>query len=320
MTAMQQKVTLLPLHCNKTCKIILTCPAIHDTLYRKSHQICRKVQNGVDLFPMKIFTAPQHTRFILPPIHPTKFFACLAGRFFFYGTGTANLSISHDKEATRSMSYRDNLFLNARFKEAVQAAHDQDWQAFEKYSFYDARMMEDLLYKCEHLMPLEIKCRYALQHYYSHGDHSPIIRKYVRRAKIIRPDNWRDALPESVRNLDTFTIYRGGIGNIERAPLSISWSLSYDVAEWFAHRNELFYRCPCHVYQGTIHVDKVIAYLPERSEFEIIQHRNVKDVQEIAPLRGYSPPFNAFKSSKKWVHDEEESNRYFNEWYQTQNC
>ena len=55
----------------------------------------------------------------------------------------------------------------------------------------------------------------------------------------------------------------------------------------------------------------MIAYLPERSEFEIIQHRNIKDVQEITPLRGYSPPFNAFKSSKKWVHDEEESNRYF---------
>ena len=189
------------------------------------------------------------------------------------------------------MIYRDNLFLNARFQEAVQAAHDQDWQTFEKYSFYDAKMMEDLLYKCEHLMPLEIKCRYALQHYYSHGDHSPIIRKYVRRAKIIRPDNWRDALPESVRDIEMFTVYRGGIGSIERAPLSISWSLSYDVAEWFAHR----------------------------SEFEIIQHRNVKDVQEITPLRGYSPPFNAFKSSKKWVHDEEESNRYFNEWYQSQN-
>ena len=27
-------------------------------------------------------TAPQHTRFILPPFHPTKFFACLAGRYF----------------------------------------------------------------------------------------------------------------------------------------------------------------------------------------------------------------------------------------------
>ena len=55
------------------------------------------------------------------------------------------------------MIYRDNLFLNVRFQEAVQAAHDQDWQTFEKYSFYDAKMMEDLLYKCEHLMHLEIK-------------------------------------------------------------------------------------------------------------------------------------------------------------------
>ena len=31
---------------------------------------------------MKIFTALQYTRFILPPFHPTKFFACLAGRYF----------------------------------------------------------------------------------------------------------------------------------------------------------------------------------------------------------------------------------------------
>ena len=30
----------------------------------------------------RFFTAPQHTRFILPPFHPTKFFAWLAGRFF----------------------------------------------------------------------------------------------------------------------------------------------------------------------------------------------------------------------------------------------
>lgn len=82
MTAMQQEVTLLPLHCNKICKTILTHSAIHDTLYRKSHQFCRKVQNGEDLFPMKIFTAPQHIRSILPPIHPTKFFACLAGWYF----------------------------------------------------------------------------------------------------------------------------------------------------------------------------------------------------------------------------------------------
>ena len=34
---------------------------------------------------MKIFTAPQHTRSILPPFHPTKFFVCLAGRYFSFG-------------------------------------------------------------------------------------------------------------------------------------------------------------------------------------------------------------------------------------------
>jgi len=43
-----------------------------------------KVQNGEDLFPMKIFTAPQHTRFILPPIHPTKSsLRCVGGIFLF---------------------------------------------------------------------------------------------------------------------------------------------------------------------------------------------------------------------------------------------
>jgi len=43
---------------------------------------CRKVQSGEDLFPMKIFTAPQHIRSILPPIHPTKSIAALHGRYF----------------------------------------------------------------------------------------------------------------------------------------------------------------------------------------------------------------------------------------------
>jgi hypothetical protein len=33
------------------------------------------------------FTAPQHTRFILPPIYPTKSIAALRGRYFsFLGT------------------------------------------------------------------------------------------------------------------------------------------------------------------------------------------------------------------------------------------
>ena len=64
----------------------MTLAAIHDTLYRKSNQFCRKVQSGEDLFPMKIFTAPQHTRSILPPFHPTKSsLRCVGGIFLFRG-------------------------------------------------------------------------------------------------------------------------------------------------------------------------------------------------------------------------------------------
>ena len=159
------------------------------------------------------------------------------------------------------MIYRNDPHLDAQFQKAVQAAHDQDWDTFERSSFYDARMMEDLLYVCEDFMPLEAKCRFALEHYNNHGDHSPIIRKYVRRARIIRPENWRDALPESVRDLDTFTIYRGSSSDISRAPLSLSWSLSYDVAEWFARRNNFLYQLPVNVYQATIKDDKIIAYV-----------------------------------------------------------
>ena len=217
------------------------------------------------------------------------------------------------------MIYRNDPHLDAQFQKAVQAAHDQDWDTFERSSFYDARMMEDLLYVCEDFMPLEAKCRFALEHYDNHGDHSPIIRKYVRRARIIRPENWRDALPESVRDLDTFTVYRGSSNDISRAPLSLSWSLSYDVAEWFARRNNFLYQLPVHVYQATIKADKIIAYLNYRNEFEVLQYRNIKDVQEITPLRGYSSLYNAFlKSQSTPGSDADVGDRYFNEWYQAQ--
>jgi hypothetical protein len=60
----------------------LTLAAFRDTLYRKSHQICRKIQSGEDLFPMKIFYRPA-----THPIHfaadsPDKIIAALRGRYF----------------------------------------------------------------------------------------------------------------------------------------------------------------------------------------------------------------------------------------------
>ena len=62
---------------------------------------------------MKIFTAPQHTRFVLPPFHPTKFFACLAGRYFSFGKLHLEFFISRLNEILRhdltlSVSEPDN--------------------------------------------------------------------------------------------------------------------------------------------------------------------------------------------------------------------
>ena len=42
----------------------------------------RETQHFSEEKPTKELTAPQHIRFILPPIHPTKFIAALRGRYF----------------------------------------------------------------------------------------------------------------------------------------------------------------------------------------------------------------------------------------------
>lgn len=73
------------------------------------------------------------------------------------------------------------------------------------------------------------------------------------------------------------------------------------------------------MYQATIKADKIIAYLNYRNEFEVLQYRNIKDVQEITPLRGYSSLYNAFlKSQSTPGSDADAGDRYFNEWYQAQ--
>ena len=104
------KVALIALYRNKFCKTILTHLAKHDILCHKStdfvdwfetiHKMwqCslwtlsqevvgyhRETQHFSEEKSTKEFTAPQHTRFILPPIHPTKSsLRCMGGIFLFH--------------------------------------------------------------------------------------------------------------------------------------------------------------------------------------------------------------------------------------------
>ena len=69
------------------------------------------------------------------------------------------------------------------------------------------------------------------------------------------------------------------------------------------------------VYRGIIPAEKVIAYINERDEFEIVQYRGVKKIEEIAP-EGLSPDFEEFKA-RGALHSESESasDDYFDRWY-----
>ncbi len=191
----------------------------------------------------------------------------------------------------------DQALYIEKLKEAVRAGRSGDWVTVRKIAFYEASMAADVLRFLEDIMPAEVKRKIALEHYTNHGDHYPIIRKHVRNSLKARPENWREKLPEAVRCLDSFTVYRAGLEPLDKAKCSLSWTLSRDVAEWFANRQKFLYGQMGHIYKATISADKVIAFDNGRNEFEIIQYRNVKNIEEI-PMQGYSEGYQRYLDEK----------------------
>ena len=166
-------------------------------------------------------------------------------------------------------------------REAMEAVRDNNRAGFEKAAYYDAGMGNYLIKLYEDRLSLEEKCRIALYHYSNHGDFYPAIRKYVRKARVIRPKNWRDALPSSEREKEVFIVYRGGGETISKASYCLSWALSKEVAEWYMKRHERTHPGEQHLYRASIAADKVIAYIGNRNEYEIVQYRGVRNVEEI---------------------------------------
>ena len=90
---------------------------------------------------MKIFTAPQHTRSILPPFHPTKFFACLAGWYFSFGKlhfesyiSRLNEILRHD--LTLSVGEPDNAAAQTGAGTSFGANGDQHTRAAELSTYF----------------------------------------------------------------------------------------------------------------------------------------------------------------------------------------
>lgn len=197
-----------------------------------------------------------------------------------------------------------------KLQEAIRAASKGDWDTVEKIACCDVRIGVDILNCLGYTMPEKLKRSIALYHYIEHGDFYPTIRKHVRGALKARPEDWRKDLPESVRYMDSFTVYHAGAEPLDKVKNALSWTLSRDVAEWFAKRHEITHNLPQHIYKATIAANKVIAFLNERNEYEIIQYRNVKDIEEV-PAQGFSEAYREYlREGNHIIVDEGHSQKY----------
>ena len=209
--------------------------------------------------------------------------------------------------------YNNNSFKMDCFMSAMDAISREDWDSLYDTLQFNATVAADVFYFREAIIPIEIKCKIAVACYERVGNELPIIRKYVRMARPYRPRNWRDQLPDSVKNLDSFVVYRGGGEQIGKAQNSLSWTLCQEIAEWFMLRHGYTHPGEQFLYKGIIQADKVIAYIDGRFEFEIVQYRNVKSIEIIKPS-GISDEYYEIRNNHSTDRTALE-NDYFNRWY-----
>lgn len=90
----------------------------------------------------------------------------------------------------------------------------------------------------------------------------------------------KEALKEHADTDGYITVYRGEASKSKSYESeAISWSLSKEKAQWFANR----FSCEGTLYQASVHIDCVLAYLTSRSEDEVIFDSEIyaKDVKAL---------------------------------------
>jgi hypothetical protein len=103
--------------------------------------------------------------------------------------------------------------------------------------------------------------------------------KYLKSVKRFKPPDALDSIKNYINADGSIAIYHGG-RIFKRADLIPSWTLSVDVAIWFAKRFLVLFGNTV-LYRGVIQSDDVIAYTNERNEQEIIQYKSVKNIEVI---------------------------------------
>lgn len=190
-----------------------------------------------------------------------------------------------------SEEYMVPAFYNEKvFDYGCKAVAENNWKDIRTMFFFDAPTGAALLDTFQDDLPLEFCCEVALHHYIGRGDQYTVIRNLVKQAKCIRPENWRDALPEAVRNNEVFTVYRASGESLDEVKGGLAWTIFREVAEWFVERNTHRNLVEQHLYCGELNAEDVIAYLNDRCEFEVLSDGKVRNIVELTPV-GTSPEF-----------------------------
>ena len=149
-----------------------------------------------------------------------------------------------------------------------------EWDAFINTALAVWEVMP-LAFSLYDSVPDKYKYDFCIQAYIHHGDSIPAVRKAVRSAlKYGKP-----TLPEEIASADYVTVYRAGEEPIEKAKYRISWTTSREVALFFL--NTYGGRHATHLYKGKIKPHKIIAYVDDRNEKEIMQYANIYDIEEL---------------------------------------
>ena len=194
------------------------------------------------------------------------------------------ISFLDDKIMAPILEDKDEYRLYYRILKAEEAMLRGEWESVSQYICGYAETGAIVLQIGKHIIPKPIQYQIAIELYTDKGDMYSEILDIVKNGNEYRPDDWNKEMPECVRNETTFTVYRAGEESIDDATECMSWTLWRDVAEWFAERHEYYRQGKQHLYKATISADDVIAFTNSRQEFEIIQYRGVKDIEEIPRL------------------------------------
>lgn len=218
---------------------------------------------------------------------------------------------------------KDEYRLYYRILKAEEAMLRKEWESVSRCIYGYADTGAIVLQIGKRIIPKSIQYQIAIELYTDEDDLYGEILDIIKSGKEYRPDDWNSEMPECVRNETAFTIYRAGQESMDRAAKSMSWTLWRDVAEWFAERHEYYGQGAQHLYRATISADDVIAFTNARQEFEIVQYRGVRNIEEI-PRLGASATYKELSTVTTYNVDEINEKRdlavdLFSRWYRQNN-